>query len=125
MLISAREQDAAREGKQLPRAPVEAVVLAAKDIECTELVAALREWQRKTRHKWSDCAVLYRTHSHRDQLAAELATQGIPFSIENMDVMDMPEARDLFACLGAVVSDADGASLFRVAALPPICANRS
>ncbi len=32
--------------------------------------------------------------------------------------MDMPEARDLFACLGAVVSDADGASLFRVAALP-------
>jgi ATP-dependent exoDNAse (exonuclease V) beta subunit len=30
----------------------------------------------------------------------------------------MPEARDLFACLGAVVSDADGASLFRVAALP-------
>src|SRR5438445_13874588 len=35
-----------------------------------------------------------------------------------MDVMDMPEARDLFACLGAVVSTADSASLFRVAALP-------
>ncbi len=117
VLISAREEDAAREGKQLPRTPVEAVVLAAKDFECTELVAALREWQRKTRRQWSDCAVLYRTHSHRDQLAAELATQGISFSIENMDVMDMPEARDLFACLGAVVSDADGASLFRVAAL--------
>ncbi len=77
-----------------------------------------RDRQRKTRRPWSDCAVLYRTHSHRDQLAAELASQGIPFSIENMDVMDMPEARDLFACLGAVVSDADGASLFRVAALP-------
>ncbi len=117
VLISAREEDAARGGKQLPRSPVEAVVLAAKDFECTELVAALRDWQRKTRHKWSDCGVLYRTHSHRDQLAAELATQGIPFSIENMDVMDMPEARDLFACLGAVVSDADAASLFRVAAL--------
>jgi DNA helicase II / ATP-dependent DNA helicase PcrA len=118
VLISAREEDAAREGKQFPRVPVEAVVLTAKDFECTELVAALRDWQRKTRRPWSDCAVLYRTHSHRDQLAAELASQGIPFSIENMDVMDMPEARDLFACLGAVVSDADGASLFRVAALP-------
>ena len=118
VLISAREEDAAREGKQLPRTPVEAVVLTAKDFECTELVTALLEWQRKTRRQWSDCAVLYRTHSHRDQLAAELASQGIPFSIENMDVMDMPEARDLFACLGAVVSDADGASLFRVAALP-------
>jgi len=118
VLISAREEEAAREGKELPRLPVEAVVLTAKDAECTELVAALRDWQRKTRRPWSDCAVLYRTHSHRDQLAAELASQGLPFSIENMDVMDMPEARDLFACLGAVVSDADGASLFRVAALP-------
>jgi DNA helicase-2/ATP-dependent DNA helicase PcrA len=118
VLISAREEDAAREGKQVPRVPVEAVVLTEKDFECSELVMALRDWQRKTRLSWSDCAVLYRTHSHRDQLAAELASQGIPFSIENMDVMDMPEARDLFACLGAVVSDADGASLFRVAALP-------
>ena len=118
VLISAREEDAAREGKQLQRVPVEAVVLTEKDFECTELVTALRDWQRKTRRPWSDCAVLYRTHSHRDQLAAELASQGIPFSIENMDVLDMPEARDLFACLGAVVSDADGASLFRVAALP-------
>jgi DNA helicase-2/ATP-dependent DNA helicase PcrA len=118
VLISSREEEAAREGKQWPRLPVEAVVLTAKDFECTELVTALRAWQRKTRRSWSDCAVLYRTHSHRDQLATELANQGIPFSIENMDVMDMPEARDLFACLGAVVSDADGASLFRVAALP-------
>ena len=117
-MISAREEDAAREGKPLQRVPVEAVVLSEKDFECTELVTALRDWQRKTRRSWSDCAVLYRTHSHRDQLATELASQGIPFSIENMDVLDMPEARDLFACLGAVVSDADGASLFRVAALP-------
>ena len=35
-----------------------------------------------------------------------------------MDVMDTPEARDLFACLGAVDSTADAASLLRVAALP-------
>ena len=127
VLISAREEDAAREGKQLPQIPVEAVVLTGKDFECTELVTALLDWQRKTRRQWSDCAVLYRTHSHRDQLATELASQGIPFSIENMDVMDMPEARDLFACLGAVVSDSDGASLFRVAALPQfaICAGES
>ena len=118
VLISAREEDAARAGHPLPRVPVEAVVLKEKDAESTELVSALRDWQRKTRRQWSDCAVLYRTHAHRDQLAAELASQDIPFSIENMDVMDMPEARDLFACLGAVVSDADGASLFRVAALP-------
>ncbi len=98
--------------------PVEVVVLDAKDTESGELITKLRELRRKSRCKWSDCAVLYRTHVNRDQLAAELARQDIPFTIENMDVMDTPEARDLFACLGAVVSDADGASLFRVAALP-------
>ena len=118
VLASAREEDAARAGTELPRVPVEAVVLDAKDTESGELITKLSELRRKSRCRWSDCAVLYRTHLNRDQLAAELARQGIPFTIENMDVMDTPEARDLFACLGAVVSDADGASLFRVAALP-------
>jgi DNA helicase-2/ATP-dependent DNA helicase PcrA len=119
-LLSAREEEAAREGRiqALPRLPVEVVVLTDKDTESAEVVMKLRDWQRKSGCRWSDCAVLYRTHMHRDRVAAELARQGIPFSIENMDVMDMPAARDLFACLGAVVSDADGASLFRVAALP-------
>ncbi len=118
VLVSGREEDAARAGSESPRTPVELVVLDAKDTESGELIAKLVELRRKSRCKWSDCAVLYRTHVNRDQLAAELARQGIPFTIENMDVMDTPEARDLFACLGAVVSDADGASLFRVAALP-------
>jgi superfamily I DNA/RNA helicase/RecB family exonuclease len=118
VLVSAREEDTARMGNELPPAPVEVVLLDAKDTESGELITKLKELRRKSRCKWSDCAVLYRTHVNRDQLAAELARQNIPFSIENMDVMDTPEARDLFACLGAVVSDADGASLFRVAALP-------
>jgi DNA helicase-2/ATP-dependent DNA helicase PcrA len=118
VLVSAREEDAARSGSELPRVPVEAVVLDTKDTEPGEVIAKLRELRSKLRCRWSDCAVLYRTHMNRDQLAAEMVRQGIPFTIENMDVMDTPEARDLFACLGAVVSDADGASLFRVAALP-------
>ncbi len=118
VLISAREEESALAGNKLASAPVEAVPLDAKDTEAGELITKLIDLRRKTRCKWSDCAVLYRTHVNRDQLAAELARQGIPFTIENMDVMDTPEARDLFACLGAVVSEADGASLFRIAALP-------
>ena len=35
-----------------------------------------------------------------------------------MDVLDTPEVRDVLACLGAVDSTADAASLLRVAALP-------
>ncbi len=118
VLVSAREEDAMRTSSELPRLPVEAVVLDTKDTESGEVIAKLRELRRKLRCRWSDCAVLYRTHVNRDQLAAEMARQNIPFTIENMDVMDTPEARDLLACLGAVVSDADGASLFRLAALP-------
>ena len=118
VLISAREQEAAQAGNKLTNTPVESVALDVKDTEAGELITKLTDIRRKTRAKWSDCAVLYRTHVNRDQLAAELARQNIPFTIENMDVMDSPEARDLFACLGAVVSEADGGSLFRIAALP-------
>ena len=98
----------------MPRATVEAVVLDTKDTEAGEVIAKLRELRRKLRCRWSDCAVLYRTHVNRDQLAAEMVRQSIPFAIENMDVMDTPQARDLLACLGAVVSGAGwGASLGR------------
>jgi DNA helicase-2/ATP-dependent DNA helicase PcrA len=117
-LISAREEEASRDGRFLPGPPVDAVVLAAKEFECSDLVAAIRDRQRKSRGKWSDFAILYRQHFHREQIVAELAEQGIPFAIENMDVTDTPEARDLFACLGAVVSVNDSASLFRVASFP-------
>ena len=35
-----------------------------------------------------------------------MGEKGIPFTIENMDVMDTPEVRDLLACLGAIDSTA-------------------
>ncbi|HTA22431.1 MAG TPA: ATP-dependent DNA helicase [Terriglobales bacterium] len=119
-LTSGREEDAARAGKALPSLPVEVVVLGPKDrdLECSDVATLLRLRRRESRCDWKDLAVLYRQHLHRDELVAELAEQNIPFSIENMDVMDTSEARDLFACMGAVVSVRDDASLFRVAALP-------
>ncbi len=117
-LVSARDEDAAREGKTPPNLPVEAVLSVGREVEPSDAVMTIRRLRRESRCPWKKIAVLYRQHLHRDDLAAELAEQGIPFSIENMDVIDTPDARDLFACLGAVVSEGDGASLFRVAALP-------
>ena len=119
-LTSAREEDAARAGKPLSGHPVEVVILGPKDrdLECSDVATLLRQRRRESRCDWKDLAVLYRQHLHRDELVTELSEQNIPFSIENMDVMDTPEARDLLACLGAVVSARDDASLFRVAALP-------
>jgi DNA helicase-2/ATP-dependent DNA helicase PcrA len=117
-LISVRDEQALRDGATGPRQPVEVVLMTAKDVECSDVVKVIRDTQRRLRSKWSDFAVLYRSHFHRSELVEHLAEQGIPFSVENMDVMDTSEVRDLFACVGAVVSTADDASLFRVAALP-------
>jgi ATP-dependent DNA helicase UvrD/PcrA len=119
-LISAREEEASRDGRTLPSIPVEVVLSTgkAKDLESSDVASLLRQRQRQSRCKWSDFAVICRIHSHRDELVEELSQRGIPFAIEGMDVMDTGEARDLFACIGAVVSADDDASLFRVAALP-------
>lgn len=117
-LISARDEAAKQAGVSPPDHPVETVLLTAKDAEGADSVSTILQIKKQSRCKWKDFAVLYRLHTHRDELVLELAESGIPFTIENLDVMQTPEARDLFACLGAVVSEADSASLLRVAALP-------
>ncbi len=118
-LKSARDERAVAEGKTSPpNVAVEVVALSGRDYECADIVRTIEEKRRQLRCRWSDFAVLYRSHFHRDDIARELGEKGIPFTIENMDVLDTPEVRDLLACLGAVDSTADAASLMRVAALP-------
>lgn len=117
-LQSAREEEAVRAGTQISSLPVSVVVLTRRDAEGPDLLGSIRAMQKKSRCKWSDFGILYRSHYHRDEVVHELAEAGIPFVIESMDISDTPEARDLFACLNAVVSAGDDVSLFRVAALP-------
>jgi DNA helicase-2/ATP-dependent DNA helicase PcrA len=114
-LISARDEE--QPPKVAPRPPVEAVCVTGSFMEATDLVAVLQERKKRSRCDWKDIGILYRSHFHRDEVAAELARNKIPFSIEGLDVMDTPEVRDLLACAGAVVSRNDSASFFRVAAL--------
>src|SRR5499427_5789173 len=117
-LLSAREEDALKAGSQLSSPLVTATILKDRATERPDLVSYLREAQRKSRCKWSEFGVLYRLNSHKDDLAQELAEAGIPFVIENMDISDTPEARDLLACVRAIVSGGDDVSLVRVAGLP-------
>lgn len=122
-LQSAREEEAAKAGAQLASPPVSVVVLTNKDAEGPDLVSVICDAQKKSRCKWSHFGILYRSHFHRDDVVRELAEANIPFVIEAMDVSDTPEARDLFACLNAVVSAGDDVSWFRVAALPSFHVN--
>jgi DNA helicase-2/ATP-dependent DNA helicase PcrA len=117
-LESAREDDAKKEGRALATFPVEAISFAGKEAEAPDVVQIIEETKRQTHCRWKDFGVLYRSHIHRDHVVQELAEREIPFSIENMDVSDTPEVRDLFACVAAVVDLTSDASLFRVAALP-------
>ncbi len=117
-LQSARDEEATTAGMHLANSPVTAIILKDRNSEAADLIAYLRETQRKVKCKWSDFGVLYRSHYQRDEVVQELAEAGIPFVIESMDVSDTPEARDLFACLNAVVSSGDDVSWLRVAALP-------
>jgi superfamily I DNA/RNA helicase/RecB family exonuclease len=116
-LRSARDEEAANAGPQLARSPVAAVVLTDRDAEGPDPVSFIGSEQKKTKCPWSDFCILYRAHHHRDEAVHELAEAGIPFVIEGMDISDAPEARDLLACIRAVVSPGDDVSLFRVAAL--------
>jgi DNA helicase-2/ATP-dependent DNA helicase PcrA len=121
-LESLRDEEAKQKGEPAAAPPVEIVTWRDKEVEAADLARRIQK-KRKDKDKdkrcrWSDFAVLYRQHHHRDELVHELAERGIPFSIEGLDVLDTAEVRDVVACLTAAVSPNDAASLFRVAALP-------
>lgn len=117
-LESARDEDARRAGETLQRPPVEAVAFTVKAAEAPDVVRYIDDLHRRSRCQWKDFGILYRSHIHRDEIVQELADHKIPFTIENMDVSDTPEVRDLFACVAAMVDLSSDANLFRVAALP-------
>ncbi len=125
-LESLRDEEAKLQGQTAAAPLVEIVTWRDKEVEAADLARRIqkkrrdkdKDKDRDQRCRWSDFAVLYRQHNHRDELVKELAERGIPFSIEGLDVLDTPEVRDAVACLTAAVSPNDPASLFRVAALP-------
>jgi ATP-dependent DNA helicase UvrD/PcrA len=117
-LHSAREFNANKEKREVRSAPVEAVIWQQRELEAPDLVRTIREKQKKLRSPWNRFAVIYRSHQHRDEVVEELARWNVPYSIENMDVLDTAPVRDLLACAGAVVSPIDSTALFRVLALP-------
>jgi DNA helicase-2/ATP-dependent DNA helicase PcrA len=116
-LKSARDEEGASLFSTLP---VHVVAFEGKDneAEAADIAGSILDLKKQTRGRWRDFAVVYRTHSHRDQVVTELAERGIPFTIENMDIADTAEVRDLLACLTAVIRPEDGTSLLRIAAMP-------
>ncbi len=117
-LESQRDDEAKQKSETIAVSPVEIIVWRDVEVEAADLARQIQKKRKEQRCPWSEFAVLYRLHNHREELVKELVERGIPFSIEGLDVLHTPEVRDVVACLNAAVSPNDAASLFRVAALP-------
>lgn len=81
-------------------------------------VAAQIERGHKAGKKWSDYAVLYRQHAHRDLLVPELARRKIPFVISRLSILDHPLVKDVLAYLRVIARPYDDVSSARVLSAP-------
>ena len=128
-LTSAREAEATASGKKIHVAPVEIVTAAdncnlaeasdiAAQIEAIRARCPGHERSGKLNPcRWSDFAILYRQHTHREDLVQECMARRIPISVKGVNVLDIAEVRDAFAGLHVLQNSSDGISLVRLAAL--------
>jgi DNA helicase-2/ATP-dependent DNA helicase PcrA len=68
--------------------------------------------------RWSDLAVLYRQHAHRDELVEELSRRRIPFVITKLSILVHPLVRDVLAYLRLIANSADDVACARILAMP-------
>ena len=90
------------------------------DIQQSEFVAQeiARQIQAGEAKAYSDFAVLYRAHRHRNRLVEALRRRGVPFAIRKLAIDNLPPVRDMVACLRAIGRPEDSVSLARVLAGP-------
>lgn len=121
-LSSDRERRAQAKNMPLAPEPVALVMAADSDDEAGDIAEqagrilctpAAEKSGNKPR-----CAVLYRSHGHREEVVKELAAHRVPFRVEGLDALETRELRDLLACLRALLAPPNNEALFRVAALP-------
>jgi len=93
------------------------VELAAPEDEA-RWVAGELERIHKAGRRWRDFAVLYRAHSHRDDLVRELARRKIPFVISRLSILEHPLVKDVLAYLRLIATPYDDIATARVLAAP-------
>ncbi len=69
---------------------------------------------------WTDIAVLYRKHKHRDAIVARLRDEDIPYTVVGgLSLFATPEIRDLEQALRAIADPHDDAALVRMMTAGP------
>ncbi|MDQ3691541.1 MAG: ATP-dependent helicase [Chloroflexota bacterium] len=102
-----------------PGAQVEVVVCAGPEDEAVVIVDAIRDRIGDTK-KWSDAAVLYRKHKHREAIVARLRDEDIPYTVVGgLSLFATPEIRDLEQSLRAIADPHDSVALTRMMTAGP------
>jgi DNA helicase II / ATP-dependent DNA helicase PcrA len=68
--------------------------------------------------RWSDFAVLYRQHAHRDHLVKELSVRKVPFVITKLSILEHPLVRDVLGYLYLIASPYEDVACARVLSAP-------
>jgi DNA helicase II / ATP-dependent DNA helicase PcrA len=99
-----------------PVPPVRVRGCVGKGGEAAYVVEQIQRMHKAGR-PWRNFAVIYRQHSHRDDVVYRLRERGIPFEVTGVSLLEIPEVRDLLAVL-RFLHDSDAVSAVRVASLP-------
>lgn len=115
-LVSARDLRRKNEstGFLFPPEPVEAVPYRDYSDECTDIAERILEL-RADGARWSDFAVLFRTHANANDLVEAFGARDIPFEVQDTDLFDTDALRDLMAWLHCATSLSQDVALFRLA----------
>jgi len=119
-LLSGRDRREREQGKLVFDNAVQAVISREDGQEAAEIAREIEALlaARGGKQRPLSLAALYRQHTHRESMIAELAARGIPFIVRGSSVMETSTARDLLAAVRAVTFENEAESLFRVAAFP-------
>ncbi len=101
--------------------PIELVVCAGAEDEAVAIVDAIKAMTGEgTGRSWTDVAVLYRKHKHREAIVARLRDEDIPYTVVGgLSLFETPEIRDLEQGLRAIADPHDDAALVRMMTAGP------
>jgi superfamily I DNA/RNA helicase/RecB family exonuclease len=107
--------------------PVQLVVAEDVDDEARQIVDRIKAWtgwdpadERAPGPPWSEFAVLYRKHRHREAIIARLREEAIPYTVVGgLSLFETPEIRDLEQSLRAIADPLQDVAVIRMLSAAP------
>ncbi len=102
-------------------AAVQVIICAGPEDEAVAIVDTIKALVGEgTGGRWTDVAVLYRKHKHREAIVARLRDEDIPYTVVGgLSLFETPEIRDLEQGLRAIADPHDDVALVRMMTAGP------